>query len=122
MKIPSIIRIPKHQRFHIEPRYYDPVKEEIEQRTSRIKKELELEKQGRAAEESDNEYRTRIAGSFSGRIAKRERSGSTGLFQFLLVIVLFLSFIGYLYIGNSALYVLGLFMALFIYLKVRKIF
>ena len=44
MRFLSILRIAKHQRFHIEPRYYDEVKEDIEQRTSRIKHELKLER------------------------------------------------------------------------------
>mgnify|MGYP005999274857 CR=1 FL=1 len=118
MKIPSIIRIPRHQRFHIEPRYYDPVKEEIEQRTSRIKKELEIEHaENELNEQDDAGYR--IARAFSGRIVRRERNTS-GIFQFLLMIVLFMSFIGYLYLGNVALYFLGLFMILFVYMKFRK--
>ena len=43
MKLPSIFKTASHQRFAIKPRYYDPIKEEIEERTSRIKKELEQE-------------------------------------------------------------------------------
>ena len=30
-------------RFDVKPRYYDPVKEEIEQRTAKIKRELQAE-------------------------------------------------------------------------------
>ena len=36
MKLPGLMSKAKYQRFHIEPRYYDPVKEDIG-RTSRIK-------------------------------------------------------------------------------------
>ena len=117
MRIPSIIKIPKHQRFHIEPRYYDPIKEEIEQRTSRIKKEIKSEKESI----EEDEVRHRLAGTFSGRIAKRERNVSTGVLQFVLVIVLFLGFFGYIYFGNIVLYLLGLFTLLFVYMKFRKI-
>lgn len=120
MKIPSLIKIPKHQRFHIEPRYYDPVKEEIEQKTSRIKKELELEKN--STEDDQNNVRTRMAGTFSSRIAKREKNGSAGLIQFILIVILFISFFGYIYFGNVALYFLGLVILLFVYMKIRKIF
>ena len=32
MKFPSLIKIPRHQRFHLKPRYYDPIKEDVENR------------------------------------------------------------------------------------------
>ncbi|MDH5475072.1 MAG: hypothetical protein OEX22_05215 [Cyclobacteriaceae bacterium] len=116
MRIPSILKIPKHQRFNVEPRYYDPVKEDISQRTSRIKKELEASDNKET--ESENEYKTQIAGSFSGRIVKRDRSAN--FFQFLLIIVLTASSVGYLYFGDVALYLLGIFMLLFVYIKFKK--
>ena len=31
MKLPSIFKTPNYQRFDIKPRYYDPIKEEIEE-------------------------------------------------------------------------------------------
>ena len=43
MKFPSIFRTASPSRFDIKPRYYDPVKEELDQRESRIKKQLEAE-------------------------------------------------------------------------------
>lgn len=118
MKIPSLIKIPKHQRYNVEPRYYDPVKEDIEQRTSRIKKELEIEKNDKT--DRGVLHKTQISGSFSGKIIKRERSAS--FFQFILIIVLTLSAVGYLYFGDVALYLLGIFLLLFIYLKSKKKF
>ena len=41
MRFPSLFRLPRHQQFRIKPRYYDPVKEEIQERTERIKEEME---------------------------------------------------------------------------------
>lgn len=41
MRFPSLFRLPRHQQFQIKPRYYDPVKEEIEERTERIKSQLD---------------------------------------------------------------------------------
>ena len=41
MKIPSIVRIPKYKRFDFQPRYYDPVKEELQERVDKIKREHE---------------------------------------------------------------------------------
>jgi hypothetical protein len=119
MKIPSIIKIPKHQRYNVEPRYYDPVKEDISQRTSRIKKELEFDVKGE--DETEANYQSRISGSFSGRINKKEKS-SAGVVQFVLIVVFCISVVGYLYFGNVAAYLLGIFMLLFIYLKFKKIF
>ena len=55
MKLPSIFKTASHQRFSIKPRYYDPIKEEIEERTSRIKKELEQEGLLEPEEDSSSE-------------------------------------------------------------------
>ena len=41
MKIPSIVKIPSHKRFDFQPRHYDPVKEELQERVERIKREHE---------------------------------------------------------------------------------
>ena len=49
MRFPSLFRTPRHQKFHIEPRYYDPIKEEIAERTERIRKEMDGEYKGGSA-------------------------------------------------------------------------
>ncbi|MEO9872810.1 hypothetical protein [Ekhidna sp.] len=41
MRFPSLFRLPRHQQFRIKPRYYDPVKEEIKERTERIKQRMD---------------------------------------------------------------------------------
>ena len=46
MRFPSLFRLPRHQQFDIKPRYYDPIKEEIRERTERIKGELEGNQSG----------------------------------------------------------------------------
>ena len=40
-KFSSIFKTASHQRFEIRPRYYDPVKEDIERREAKLKKQLE---------------------------------------------------------------------------------
>lgn len=35
--IRSMFRLPKHRKFEYQPRYYDPVKEELEQRITEVK-------------------------------------------------------------------------------------
>lgn len=114
MKVPSLFRIAKYQRFRIEPRYYDPVKEEIEERTNQIKRELE------AKGDQDVEYRSsRIAGAF-----KRGRSNSGGSATFMqLIIMMLLAFaiFGYIYLGNIALYIFATVATLLLYLKMKRI-
>ena len=40
MKLPSFVRLPGHKKFNITPRYYDPIKEEIVERTEMIRREM----------------------------------------------------------------------------------
>ncbi|QSE97351.1 hypothetical protein [Fulvivirga lutea] len=114
MKIPSLFRTPRYQRFNIEPRYYDPVKEEVDERTERIKRELQAKGEG------DVDYRSsRIAGAF-----KKGRSGGSGSATFTqLVIMMLLAFavFGYIYLGNIALYIFAAAASLLLYLKMRRI-
>ncbi|MDX1628826.1 MAG: hypothetical protein R3345_09015 [Fulvivirga sp.] len=112
MKLPSLLRTPRHQRFHIEPRYYDPVKEEIEERTARIKRELQLNKNGEG-EESDA---SRLRGSFRRRRAKAR---GINIMQAVIVLLLASGFVGFLYFGNIAIYIFLMVSSLLLYLKVR---
>jgi hypothetical protein len=115
MKVPSLLRIPKHQKFHIEPRYYDPVKEEIEQRISRIKNETDGENN-----DDPTQYRSRIMGAFGRQRSDRSRS-TIGASQFLMILVIAGGFVGYLFYGNIALYSMAAVIALYYYLRLRKI-
>lgn len=45
----KFFHLPKSKRFGYQPRYYDEIKERREEREERIKKEVELEKQGKAS-------------------------------------------------------------------------
>ena len=115
MKVPSLLRIPKHQKFNIEPRYYDPVKEEIEQRISRIKNETDGDNNG-----DPTQYRSRIIGAF-GRQRSGRRKSTIGGSQFLMILVIAGGFVGYLFYGNVALYSMASVIALYYYLRLRKI-
>lgn len=105
MKFPSIFKTASHQRFAIKTRYYDPIKEEIEERTSRIKKELEEE--GLLAEDqkdlSEVGRSTAIKGSFSAYrgIRQRETSpfNSTAMIRTLLFLGMVAAAFGYIYLG-----------------------
>ncbi len=115
MKVPSLLRIPKHQKFHIQPRYYDPVKEDIEQRISRIKNEMDIENN-----EDSMQYRSKMKGAFGKQ--KSYRGGhKIGASQFLMILVITGGFVGYLFYGNIALYLMGAGIALYYYLRLKKI-
>jgi hypothetical protein len=104
MKFPSIFKTSAPQRFDIKPRYYDPIKEELEERTSRIKKELEEE--GLLSKESEhnpNGYGAAIRGSFSSYrgIKQRDTSmfNSTAMIRTLLFFGMISAAFGYIYLG-----------------------
>ncbi|WP_026950524.1 hypothetical protein [Algoriphagus mannitolivorans] len=129
MKFPSIFKTSSPQRFGIQPRYYDPVKEEIEERTSRIKKELE-EEGLLSGEDGHNPegYGAGIRGSFSNYrgIKQRETSifSSTAMIRTLLFFGMITAAFGYIYIGPEILTYLGIGLALvasvYFFLRIKK--
>ena len=115
MKLPSLFRTPRYQKFHVEPRYYDPVKEEMDKRTEAIRRELnsgneEIERPG---------YDSRISGSFKMR--KSASTGSATIMQLVIMLLLISVIFGYLYVGNIALYIFALVATLLVYLKIKRI-
>ena len=108
MRFPSLFRLPSHQRFNIEPRYYDPIKEEIEERTERIKRE-----QGNKA----SEFMPR-------RISFERRSRTelnTSFLQLLIAAILGVLLIGWLYFGNQVFNVLWLVLPAYLFFRLRGI-
>ncbi|WP_425393054.1 hypothetical protein [Ekhidna sp.] len=94
MRFPSLFRLPKHQQFRIQPRYYDPVKEEILERTERIREEME----GKKAEE----YRsTKI--NFK---RKTKSAPATSMLQLGIAALLGSMVLGWLQFGNDIFYYL----------------
>ncbi|ELR68131.1 hypothetical protein C900_00707 [Fulvivirga imtechensis AK7] len=117
MKFPSLFKTPRYQRFNITPRYYDPVKEEIEQRTSLIKRELQLQKGDHSS--AGSLHASRLSGSF--KKARNSRKSSIGLMQMVIIMLLSAGLVGYLYFGNVALYIFLLVSSVLLYLKVKHI-
>ena len=111
MKFPSLTRMPNYKRFNYEPRYYDPVKEDIKNRTERIR--------GAMAEESKAAYRENIRNAFNQR-QRRQARGS--MMQYLLIIIFLGTFAGWFYFGNAALYIFAVIFPLYIYLRTRNYF
>ncbi|NVJ84933.1 MAG: hypothetical protein HWE15_01430 [Algoriphagus sp.] len=131
MKFPSIFRTASPSRFDIKPRYYDPVKEELEQRTSRIKKELEAEgKLGGEISEDDRlkHYETGIRGAFSQHQGIRPRGGSilasTAMLRTLIFLILVGGLAGYIYIGpvifEYLLYIMVLIAGVYFFTKLKS--
>lgn len=112
MKFPSLFKTPRHQRFNIDPRYYDPIKEEMEQRTSQIKREMELE----ASDDNRPAYQSRLEGSFARR---RGKNKGVNIMQLIIAFILIGGFGGYIYFGNIALYATFTISSLLLYLKVK---
>jgi hypothetical protein len=108
MKLPSLSRLPKNKRFNFQPRYYDPIKEEIEERTSRIRKELG---------DSDEYFREHISNAFRRR-ARTEKT--SGIMQFILIISFIVIFFGYIYFGNQIFYLFLVLIPLYIWMKRRN--
>ena len=111
MKFPSLTRIPSHKRFDFEPRYYDPVKEDIKNRTQRIRSEV--------SEKENKEYRENIRKAFS----RREKEGrKANLMQLLLMTIMVGTFVGWWYYGNVAFYAFLVLFPLYILLRTSKLF
>jgi hypothetical protein len=113
MKLPSLFKTSQHSRFDVKPRYYDPIKEEIEQRTSRIKRELIAEGQLSADEaslEEDNyDVGSSIRGSFQGSLIKGRSSSalsSTGVLRLFIFLLLLGGIFGYIYIGQVVIHII----------------
>jgi hypothetical protein len=105
MKLPSIFKTASHQRFEIKPRYYDPIKEEIEARTAHIKMELEREGEIEQSSDSQSPRRPMMKGSFTTFRSNKPREkavfDSSTLLRTVLFLGMVLSAFGYIYIGPS---------------------
>ena len=115
-RIPSFFKSRRAKEFRYKPWFYDPVKEDIQNRTEKIKAELER----REKENSDPEgFESRIAGSFGNNSSYKE--SSSGMLRFTIMVVLFFGTIGYLYLGNVVLYTLIGLLVLIYFLRKRQI-
>lgn len=108
MRFPSLIRVPRNKRFTIEPRYYDPIKEEIEERTRRIKEEMENKKSGTYV---------------PGRISFQRKTSSVpnaSFLQLIIATVLGGTVVGWFYYGNDVFYALWLAVPVYLFFRLRK--
>ncbi|WP_420317518.1 hypothetical protein [Ekhidna sp.] len=92
MRFPSLFRLPRHQQFRIQPRYYDPVKEEIRERTERIKEQME-------GSDTGEYHSTKI--NFK---RKTKSAPATSMLQLGIAALLGLMVLGWLQFGNEVFY------------------
>lgn len=111
MKIPSLFRTPQPRKFHFTPRYYDPIKEDIQNRTARIKSEL--------SEKRLKSHRQSIREGFMIREREERR---VGMMQWILIIIMLGTIVGWVYFGNVAFYVFLVIFPLYVWLRTRKHF
>lgn len=120
MKFLSVFtKTPTHQRFNYIPRYYDPKKEEMEEREARIRRELKLD----AENEGSGGYRSRISGSFHAARKRSKQSGGSlnaTLLRLGIILFLVLFIIAYIQWGQVAFYGFAFFVPFYIYLKMKK--
>jgi hypothetical protein len=112
MKIPTLTRLPNYRKFNFEPRYYDPIKEDVEERTSRIKQELRQHSHSSVSQSSG------IHGAFARRASYTR---SSNILQVVIMITLFTFFFGYLYFGNNIFYILLLVGPIYVYFRFKQI-
>jgi len=88
MNIPRFFKIPRHRQFNYQPLYYDPNKEEREERNREIKRDLGLTDEKR-------EYRPTIRrGSMRAYFKGNKRSERNSNIRLVLIII-FLLFLAY---------------------------
>jgi hypothetical protein len=112
MKFPSIFRVNQPHKFNLTPRHYDPVKEEIEERTSRIKRELEeqgvLKTEDGKRDGGMTRHGSSIRGAFTqGSPIRRKPSSifeSAGMLRLVILLFLIGGFGGYIYLGPEIFY------------------
>ncbi|SMD32378.1 hypothetical protein SAMN04488029_0723 [Reichenbachiella faecimaris] len=109
MKFPSLIRTSKFSQFHYEPRYYDPIKEEIEGKL----------KAARANKDTENPS-TQYASSISAAFRKRERKSSqASVVQMLIAAAMLVTFVGWVFYGNDVFYIYLLLSPLYFYFRLK---
>lgn len=95
IKFPSFIKLEKNKRFEYKPRFYDPIKEDIEKRTEIIRGRL------------NDEYVPGSHISFRRPAHKSARKADIRRTMLIALIAVLLGgvFAGYFYYGNIALYI-----------------
>lgn len=99
MKFPSLVKLPKYKKFNFEPRYYDPVKEEIDMRAEKIR--LDMEAQQRVGADD----RALFKAELEHVLRRRETEDRNSTIMQVVFVLLFIAiFAGYIFYGNNVIY------------------
>ncbi len=112
MKFPSLIRLPRNKRFNFEPRHYDPIKEDIENRIAQIKSEMD--------DEEAQPFQSSISGAFR-RSTRSVDNSRPALLQLIIFTALLGACVAWLIYGNIVLYILAAFIPAYLLLRLRGI-
>lgn len=113
MKFPSFIKTTKYSKFNFEPRYYDPVKEEIEGKL----KAARLKYQNGSDNNGSEAYSSSISSAFSKR---EKRTNQTSILQLIIAAALMSTVVGWIFFGNDILYVFLVLSPLYFYFRIKK--
>jgi hypothetical protein len=114
MKLPSLTPRQPNKRFEFTPRYYDPIKEDIKNRTDLIRRELQGEHTDLDTESPT--YGLRIKGAYSRR-ATPASSNNSGALRLLIIAILGLFCYAYFTSNNIAFIVLFLILGLYFWAR-----
>ena len=103
------MRLPRNKRFNYRPLYYDPVKEELDEKESKFRRELS---------DKGNKIRHETISEAYRRRTKVERRGNTR--QIIFVLAFTIIAFGYLYFGNVIFYSLLVLIPYYIWTRLRK--
>ena len=111
MKFPSIIKTPRYSRFNYEPRYYDPIKEEINAKLEAARKEY-------AEKGKISSYTSNISQAFGNR---ERKSNQSSVIQLILAAVMLGSFVGWLKYGNDFFYTYLALFPIYIFYRIKTL-
>jgi len=114
MKLPSLFKTPLHSRFGYEPRYYDPIKEEVDLKIAAAKKALLSANKGG---DEAMDYKSSISEAFQRR---QKASGRASVYQLLIAVALLGTFVGWLFYGNDVFYIYLLVSPVYFYFRIKK--
>lgn len=113
MAIFSFFKQRKSRGFHIETRYYDPVKEDLNNRVEAKKREMKTLEN---TEQEMGNYQDRISTAFQRKSGTSKVS--VGSLQMLFIFLFVLIALAYFYYGDIAIY--GLLIITPIYIFIRR--
>jgi hypothetical protein len=95
MALPGFFKKPEHKRFNIEPRYWDPAKEERDERENRIKSEIGM------TDEND-QYIPNVKGQMKRSLRHkgtdvRQSNKKSNIRLFIILLILLLVAYGYVF-------------------------